>query len=212
MIGVGGITTLSRNSAFGPRDDDSLDFLDFLFSQHVTQLSVCELLSKLADDHNNITASHDAAAIVDCFTEWLPRHEAIEEQQLLGLVGRYSLPDDDFDGMLEQLQVGHRESRVLADELMGGLHAIATGRHLKDADGFRATAMALYSHHRALVQWEDDVLYPFVRQRLASADLNRLTKEIASGRAGLEPSRRSRAGGTRPRDETAEPPARRKRH
>ena len=203
------------------RETGSLDLLEFLSSQHVTHLSVCELLSRLAANHNNITAFFDAAAVVDCFTEWLPRHDTIEEEQLLGLVGRCSLPGDDFDGMLEQLRLGHHESRVLAEELMQGLHDIATGRNLRDPDGFRATAIALCSHHRALVQWEDDVLYPFVRQRLEAGDLSMLATAIARGhgQAGIEPSLQSER--LQPLDQTDDgytvvweqcPKVRRKRH
>jgi hemerythrin-like domain-containing protein len=223
MASIGAVRAQSANIAFKPHEAKSLDLLDFLFTQHVTQLSVCELLSKLADDCDNPTAFHDAAAVVDCFTEWLPRHEAIEEEQLLGMVGRCSLPGDDFDGMLLQLRLGHHESRALADELMDGLHEIATGHRLRDPNGFRATAIALCSHHRALVQWEDDVLYPLVRQRLAAGDLSELATAIASGKgwAGFEPSPRapqegfSSQGGTAdPLDVIADqrPPARRQRH
>ena len=183
MASVGAIITSSAQPlAEKKKGPASLDLLDFLYAQHVTQLSVCELLAKLADDPHNVTAPYDAAAIVDCFAEWLPLHDAIEEEQLFGLVSQRSLPSDDIDGMLAQLRLGHQESRKLADELMEGLHDIATGRRLKDPAGFRATAIALCSHHRAVVQWEDDVLYPFVRQRLDSGDLHELATAIARGR------------------------------
>jgi hemerythrin-like domain-containing protein len=189
MTSIGAIAATSARSLAATAQPASLDLLDFLYAQHVTQLAVCELLAKLALDPHNVTAPHDAAAIVDCFAEWLPLHDAIEEEQLFGVVGQRSLPSDDIDGMLAQLKLGHQESRSLADELMEGLHDIATGRRLGDPDGFRATAIALCSHHRAMVQWEDDVLYPFIRERLDIGDLSELATAIARGReaAQLEP-------------------------
>lgn len=182
MASIGTIETSWAKPPAVLRNPASLDLLDFLYAQHVTQLAVLELLAKLASDPHNRTAAHDAAAVIDCFAEWLPLHDAIEEEQLFGLVSQRSLPSDDIDGLLAQLKLGHEGTRVLADELMEGLHDLATGRRLKDPHGFRATAIALCSHHRAMVQWEDDVLYPFVRQRLDLGDLDELATAIARGR------------------------------
>jgi len=182
MASISGIATSSARSLAVPGNPASLDLLDFLYAQHVTQLAVLELLAKLAFDPHNRTAAHDAAAVIDCFAEWLPLHDAIEEEQLFGVLSQRSLPSDDIDGLLAQLRLGHQETRALADELMEGLHDLATGRRLKDPHGFRATAIALCSHHRAMVQWEDDVLYPFVRQRLDLGDLDELATAIARGR------------------------------
>jgi len=182
MASIGGIATSAARSLAVPGNPASLDLLDFLYAQHVTQLAVLELLAKLAFDPHNRTAAYDAAAVIDCFAEWLPLHDAIEEEQLFGVLSQRSLPSDDIDGLLAQLRLGHQETRALADELMEGLHDLATGRRLKDPHGFRATAIALCSHHRAMVQWEDDVLYPFVRQRLDLSDLDELATAIARGR------------------------------
>jgi hemerythrin-like domain-containing protein len=182
MASIGAITTPTAKPLTAAAMPASLDLLDFLYAQHATQLAVLELLAKLAVDPHNVTAPHDAAAIVDCFAEWLPMHDAIEEEQLFELVSQRSLPSDDVEALFGQLSLGHRQSRVLADELMEGLHDIATGRRLKDPHGFRATAIALCSHHRALVQWEDDVLYPLIRQRVDLSDLDELATVIARGR------------------------------
>jgi hemerythrin-like domain-containing protein len=186
MASIAAAATSSPETFVTAREPESLDLLEFLYAQHVTQLSVCELLAKLAMDHHNATASYDAAAVIDCFAEWMPMHDAIEEQHLLELVSRRSLPGDDFDALVAQLRLGHEESRMLADELMEGLHDIATGRHLKNPHAFRATAIALCSHHRALVQWEDEVLYPYARQRLDFNDLDELATVIARGRAAAQ--------------------------
>jgi hemerythrin-like domain-containing protein len=182
MTSIGTITTFAARPPTAAAVSASLDLLDFLYAQHATQLAVLEMLAKLAVDPHNVTAPHDAAAIVDCFAEWLPMHDAIEEEQLFDLVSQRRLPSDDIEALFGQLCLGHQQSRILADELMEGLHDIATGRRLKDPHGFRATAITLCSHHRALVQWEDDVLYPFIRQRVDLSDLDELATVIARGR------------------------------
>jgi len=178
----------SSRSCLDSREPSTPDLLEFLASQHVTQRSVCELLARLALDPDHVNAPYEAAAVIDFFTDWLPLHASIEECDLLELIERRQMPGDDIGALMTQWRAGQRESRVLADELMDGLHLIATGRHLKDPAMFRATAIALCSHHRALLQWEDEVLYRFARERLDAEDLDELAMTIASGQ-NATPSR-----------------------
>jgi hemerythrin-like domain-containing protein len=167
----------------GPRH--SADLLEFLSAQHVTQWSICELLAKLASDPSRAGASQEAAAVLDYLTERLPIHVATEEHHLYALLKRREIPGDDVDAMFELLRAGHHDSRSLAEELVEGLHDIVSGRRLRDASGFTATANAFCYHQRALVEWEDNVLFPYARQRLHAQDLYNVAGEIACGPADV---------------------------
>jgi hemerythrin-like domain-containing protein len=163
----------------GPRQ--SADLLELLSSQHVTQWSICELLTKLTSDPYRAGASQEAAAVLDYVTERLPVHVATEEHHLYALLKRREIPGDDVDAMFELLRAGHHDSRTLAEELVEGLHDIVIGRRLRDPSGFSATANAFCYHQRALVEWEDNVLFPYARQRLHAQDLYNVMGEIARG-------------------------------
>jgi hemerythrin-like domain-containing protein len=165
------------------------DLLEFLSAQHVTQWSICELLSKLASDPYRAGASQEAAAVLDYLTERLPIHVATEEHHLYALLKRREIPGDDVDAMFELLRAGHHDSRSLAEELVEGLHDIVVARRLRDPSGFTATANAFCYHQRMLVEWEDNVLFPYARQRLHAQDLYNVAGEIGRGRAdALGPS------------------------
>ena len=157
------------------------DLLEFLSAQHVTQWSICELLAKLASDSYRAGASEEAAAVLDYVTERLPIHVATEEHHLYALLKRREIPGDDVDTMFELLRAGHHDSRSLAEELIEGLHDIVIGRRLRDPSGFTATANAFCYHQRALVEWEDNVLFPYARQRLHAQDLYNVAGHIALG-------------------------------
>jgi hemerythrin-like domain-containing protein len=160
------------------RQRQSADLLEFLSAQHVTQWSICELLAKLASDSYRAGASQEAAAVLDYLTERLPLHVATEEHHLYALLKRREIPGDDVDAMFELLRAGHHDSRSLAEELIEGLHDIIIGRRLRDASSFTATANAFCYHQRALVEWEDNVLFPYARERLHAQDLYNLAGEI----------------------------------
>jgi len=163
----------------GPRR--SSDLLEFLSAQHVTQWSICELLAKLATDPYRPGASQEAAAVLDYLTERLPVHVATEEQHLHALLKRREIPGDDVDAMFDILRAGHHDSRLLAEELVEGLHDIVIGRRLRDPSAFTSTAHAFCHHQRALVEWEDNVLFPYAHQRLHVQDLCNVAGDIARG-------------------------------
>ena len=160
--------------------------LDFLFADHFRQMLVCNFLDALAAESLAGTSARMAMMARDYLTQELPLHIADVEEDLLPCLRRLTPPTDRLVDLFALLAEEHRQDLRLAAPLLQGLDQLAQGR--APAPAFAPAAAAFTATQRRHIAWENSVLLPQARRRLAPSDLEALGRAMAARRSVEYPS------------------------
>lgn len=172
-----------RGDGLSPTDLRQIgDPLDFIAADHLRIRAMCGELDRLAGAAH-LTAD-EAAAMLSFLTEELPLLVADEDEDLLPLLMRRSMPEDDMPRL--KLRLDQEHTRIVANlpEVIGTFERLAeTGGAIDDLLVYRLSDFA--GHMRRHLILENAILLPFARLRLTASDLETLTRRMLA-RRGLD--------------------------
>ena len=155
--------------------------------EHKRQRRVCDKLEALAEELSTDQALNEATAILAILTEELPRRAEDEETDLLPLLERRCLPNDNIAEIVAQLRSEHELDEDLASFIVADLEVLAKGAKLANPVRMLFNARAFAEAQRRHIGRKNTVLLPLARKRLTAADLKELGRNMAARRGIVYP-------------------------
>ncbi len=161
--------------------------LDFLLAEHYRLRAVLTQLDWLAREGVRGGGGDGrrklARALAVYFAEDYPLHVADEEVDFFPLLRQRCADDAAFIASLDTLAGEHRDDKVRLAQVEIGLKGLADKEQRPDPQAqFAAEARAYTDALRRHIAWENAVLLPVARKRLAPADLKRLGQKFGARR------------------------------
>ncbi|MGB8275758.1 MAG: hemerythrin domain-containing protein [Alphaproteobacteria bacterium] len=157
-----------------------------LGEDHAYQRSLCQILVRLAHNPRHAAVTGDIESACDYLARDFALHIADEEDTIMPLLRLRAHAENDVGELGRTLRAGHDADELLAMAILIDLERLASGRSLRDPQGFFGQAVKLSSDLRQHLDWEDRVFLPLAKRRLESADLAQLGREMAA-RRGMAP-------------------------
>ncbi|MDJ0949222.1 MAG: hemerythrin domain-containing protein [Alphaproteobacteria bacterium] len=172
-------TAIAFQTPCEPRD--FLDPLEFLLADHHRQRSLCDTLDALAEGPVDGDTPATVEAVLSYLIEVMPLHIADEEEDLFPLLARRSRPTDGFDDIVTVLRAEHQADEELFEPVIDAIRRLTDpespvrSRHIRPVPAFAEA-------QRRHLAWENAVVLPLARKRLAAADLVDLGRAMAARR------------------------------
>jgi hemerythrin-like domain-containing protein len=165
-----------------PRPEAFLDPLEIIRNDHFRQLRMCNVIDAFTQRLEVEPVKELAGALLEFLRADLPRHSQDEEQDLFPALKRRCLPEDGIDEVLRQLVREHDLDRDLIDFIVDDLEALADGVRLNNPVRLLMNVREFSEMQRRHLTWEDRVVLPLARQRLAPEDLTEIGRNMAARR------------------------------
>jgi hemerythrin-like domain-containing protein len=156
--------------------------IDYVYADHFRQRVVCKLLDDIAYDPGAPEVGRLATVVAEYMERDLPRHVADEEQDLFPLLRTRCEPRDSIESVLSQLSEEHAKDEGLSSTLLAGLHSLAKGQVPNDQASFLNAVASFAESQRRHLAWEERLVLPLARKRLANADLLKMGRSMAARR------------------------------
>lgn len=161
--------------------------IELIRAEHEVQRALCDSLDRLVDGIEQTGAPALARQIHDYLSVELSRHIADEEENLFPLLRQRARPEDEIEAIADQLAAEHATDRSLTDTVLEGLHLIAGGKIPDPALPFVSATLLFAETQRRHLAWENSLVLPLARRRLAANDIEELARAMAARRGLRQP-------------------------
>jgi hemerythrin-like domain-containing protein len=169
-------TDLNGQSAFARNP------LDVIAHAHAYQIQMCDAMERIADGLPDEVDRRLCAQVASCLLFDLPMHHHDEETALFPLLRQRALPEDGIDIILERLAFEHSTDNDFASEIAEALDLLGQGGRPGNPDMLGYMLRGFFERYRRHVHWENTLVMPLARLRLAKDDLQNLSVLMNSSR------------------------------
>ena len=152
--------------------------LDYVFSEHFRQRTLCWMIDRIADVENR--DEECIAAVLRFLREDFGPHVNDEEEDLFPLLRRRAEPEDRIEEVLGELSQEHAADKLDAEAIVAGL-SDTTGRK-RFTKAFRGLLHRFAANERRHLIVENAIVLPLARVRLTIDDLRNLGRRMAARR------------------------------
>ena len=158
------------------------DPLRVLAADHFRQLQMCDLLERIADDLPWNVDAEMADHVLGFMKKDMPLHIRDEEKGLFPLLRKRAEKEDKVEALLDQLEHEHSTDSGFAAEVGEALRQLAQGQPPNNPDMTGYMLRGFFETQRRHILWENGVVLPLARRRLAPADLEELERIMKAHR------------------------------
>lgn len=158
--------------------------LDVIAAAHSSQVQLCEALEHIADGLPDEVDRRLCAQAADLLRYDIPLHHSDEELALFPMLRSRQSPGDRLDVILNRLTSEHDSDNDLASEIADSLDLLGRGMVVPNPEMFGYMLRGFFERYRRHIQWEEELVMPLARRRLAAEDLVDLAKRMERNRGG----------------------------
>jgi len=156
--------------------------LDIIAHEHMWQEKLCDALERIADDLPDNVDRTLVSAVLPMLRDDLIVHIRDEDEGLLPLLQKRTLPDDNFDQILMVLSLEHAADEGFADEIVDHLEDLSHSQRPDNPDMLGYMLRGFFETQRRHVAWENAVVMPLAYARLTQDDLRELSRVMLDNR------------------------------
>jgi len=158
------------------------DPLGFIYAEHYRNRIICNTLDAARPAWRPNLSKQELEAIVEFYTVDRPLHVADEEELLFPILRTRCKRSDNLPEILALLEAEHRADQPLIDSVMKGLRVLISSEKLADPKLFAERCRAMADFQRRHLAWENSVVMPLAKRRLAPSDIVDLGRAMAKRR------------------------------
>jgi len=156
--------------------------LDMIAAAHYSQVQLCEALEHIADGLPGEVDRRLCAQASQLLRYDIPLHHDDEELALFPMLRSRQNPGDRLDVILNRLASEHVSDNDLASEIADSLDILGRGEAVPNPEMFGYMLRGFFERYRRHIQWEEELVMPLARRRLAAEDLVDLAKRMEHNR------------------------------
>lgn len=158
--------------------------LDVIAAAHHSQVQLCDALERIADGLPDEVDRRLCVQVADLLRYDLPLHHDDEELALFPMLRTRQNPGDRLDVILDRLASEHASDNDLASEIADSLEQLGRGEAVANPEMFGYMLRGFFERYRRHIQWEEELVMPLARRRLAADDLKNLARRMERNRGG----------------------------
>jgi hemerythrin-like domain-containing protein len=159
--------------------------LDVIAAAHSSQVQLCEALEHIADGLPDEVDRRLCVQAAGLLRYDIPLHHSDEELALFPMLRSRQSPGDRLDVILNRLTSEHDSDNDLASEIADSLDLLGRGMVVPNPEMFGYMLRGFFERYRRHIQWEEELVMPLARRRLAAEDLVDLARRMERNRGGV---------------------------